>query len=153
MRAAHRLFVEGDTDGAMADAREAIRLHASVGTTPVWSEVGLAVTLLLGAHPDARSELHRIVTAAYDARQWTAIDTLLELPPLVLTSDDPAAAATVFGHVEGRDAAWGVVGEQLRETIAQLVEPIPDTEAFRARGAAMDRHEIVAFTLAALAEP
>lgn len=153
MRAMHRLFVEDDADGAIADAREAITLNTSMSTTSVWSEVNLAMALILGADPDARRELHRIVTAAYDARQWTAIDTLLNISPLVLTSDDPAAAAIVFGHVEGRDAPWGAVGEQIRERIAQLVETTLDTETLRARGAAMDRHEIVAFTLAALAEP
>jgi hypothetical protein len=62
------------------------------------------------------------------------------------------SAATVFGHVERRDAPWGAVGEGVRETSGELMEAIPDAAALRARGVAMDRHEIVAFALDALAD-
>ena len=45
---------------------------------------------------------------------------------------------------------WGPVGLDLRTTATDLVAAIPDIDVHRARGAMMDRHEIVALTLAAL---
>ena len=112
----------------------------------------MAITLTLAARPDARSELGRIIAAAYDERMWVAVETLLELPPSVLMSTDPEAAAIVFGYRERRPP-WGDPARQWREHTAGLIAPTPDLDANEARGAAMDRHEIVAFTLAALAEP
>jgi hypothetical protein len=152
MRSQYRLG-EGDPEGAIADAYEAVRLNASVGTPEVWSEVTLAGALVLGRHPDARRELRRIIAAAHDDRQWAAIDTLLELPARVLTPNDPTSIAVVSGHVERRDPPWGRFGREIRRRTAHLVEAIPDAAAHQARGAAMDRYEIVAFTLDALAEP
>jgi predicted ATPase/class 3 adenylate cyclase len=152
IRATHRQFIEGDHAGAIADAREAIRLNESVGTTAVWSEVSLVFALLQNGDPGVRRELRRAISGAYDERQWTVIDTLLESAPLVLVVDDPTSAATVFGHVEGRVAPWGAIGEHVRRMAADAVEAVPDAAALRARGAAMDRHQIVAFALDELAD-
>jgi predicted ATPase/class 3 adenylate cyclase len=152
MRAAHRFFMEREPDGAIVEAREAVRLNESVGTTPVWSELNLAMIMVLGGHPEARRELRRIIQSTYDERQWTAFISLLELPPVVLASEDPAAAATIFGHVQQEKAPWGEIGRQVRESTARLVEVMSDSAGLRACGAAMDRHEIAAFAINALAE-
>ncbi len=152
MRAAHRGAVDGDYDGAVADAREAIRLNESVGTNAAWSQVSLVFTLIRSGNPDARTELRRGISLAYDERQWIVIDTLLEPSPLLLAVDNPAAAAVVFGHNEHRAVPWGALGETIRDMATQFVDAIPDAAPLRARGAAMDRHEIVAFTLDALAD-
>ena len=148
IRGSQRLFVDNDVDAALTDMREAIRLTKSVGTTSIWAEQGVAITLILGARPEARRELRRIIAAAYDERIWLVVDSLLELPPSVLSTTDPEAAAVVFGYCERRPA-WGDAARQWREHTAELMAATPDSAAIKARGAAMDRHEIVAFTLAA----
>ena len=153
MRALQRLHADNDVDGALGDNREAVRLTESVGATSAWAEHGVAITLIAGRRPEARRELRRIIAAAYDERMWIVIDTLLELPPFVLRSSDPEAAAIVFGYCELRAPSWGDAAQLLREQTARRVAANPNSAALRARGAAMDRHEIVAFTLAALAEP
>jgi predicted ATPase/class 3 adenylate cyclase len=153
MRATHRATVADDPGGAIADAREAIRLNESVGTDAAWSQVSLVFALLHTGHPDGREELRRGLASAYDERQWIVIDTLLEPSPLLLAADDPSSAAVVFGHNAQRAVPWGPIGENIRLMAAGLVEAIPGAAALRARGAAMDRHEIVAFALDALAEP
>ncbi len=153
LRGVHRDAVEGDVEGAVADAREAVRLNESLGGTTAWSQANLAYLLINSGHPDARSELRRGITSMYDERQWMVIDTLLESVPNVLATTDPPSAAVVFGYVERRPVPGLRVGENIRKMAADAVEAIPDTAALRARGAAMDRHEIVAFALDALAEP
>ena len=153
MRALQRLYVDNDVDGALADMREAVRLTESVGATSIWAEHGVAITLIAGRRPEARRELRRIIAAAYDERMWIVLDTLLELPPFILRSSDPEAAAIVFGYCELREPSWGDAARLFRDGTARRVAANPDSAALKARGAAMDRHEIVAFTLAALAGP
>jgi hypothetical protein len=153
MRSTHRSAVADDPEGAIADAREAIRLNESVGTNSAWSQMSLVFALLSSGHPDGWQELRTGIASAYEDRQWIVIDTLLESSPLLLATDNPAAAAIVFGYLEQRAVPWGVIGDAIRDAAAQLVSAIPDAAALRARGAAMDRHEIVAFTLDALTDP
>ena len=174
------MFVDNDVDAALTDLHEAIRLTKSVGTNSIWAEQVLAITLILDARPEARRELARIIAAAYDQRTWVVVDTLLDLPPAVLISTDPEAAAVVFGYCEQRPGAWGAIVAQSVAAVSnsdpERRQSCSDMRAARpavgrltrqgvnkqtgatptppqARGAAMDRHEIVAFTLAALAEP
>ena len=118
--------MEREPDGAIVEAREAVRLNESVGTTPVWSELNLAMIMVLGGHPEARRELRRIIQSTYDERQWTAFSSLLELPPSCWCRRTPR--------------------RQRRSSI------MSDSAGLRARGAAMDRHEIAAFAINALAE-
>ncbi len=153
IRGFHRFFVDNDVDAALTDLREAVRLNKSVGTTSIFAEQGVAFMLTLGARPEARSELCRILAAAYDERIWLAVDSLLELPPSVLSTTDPDAAAVVFGYCERWVPGWGDAARQWREYTAELMAAIPNSAVSRDRGAVMDRHEIVAFALAALAEP
>ena len=79
-----------------------------------------------------------------------ALDGTLEAAPVLLARDAPTVAATIHGHLEGSEPPWGQAGLDLRSTATELVAAIPDSDAHRAHGAAMDRHEIVALTLAAL---
>ena len=146
------MFVDNDVDAALTDLHESIRLTQSVGTNSIWAEHAVAITLILDARPEARRELARIIAAAYDQRTWVMVDTLLDLPPAILISTDPEAAAVVYGYCEQRPA-WGELARSWREHTAELIAATPNSAANKARGAAMDRHEIVAFTLAALAEP
>ena len=69
---------------------------------------------------------------------------------MLLGQHAPTAAATIYGYLEGSPPPWGQIGLETRAAAAAVVGPIPDNEAHRARGATMDRHEIVALTLAAL---
>jgi hypothetical protein len=149
MRAMHRLAVGRDADGALADLREAIRLIESFGASAVWAEIAVCHTLALGDRGDARSELHRVIGRSYEERQWNAILALLDAAPLVLASANPRAAAAIYGFVEGREPPFG---NRTRRLAVPLIESTPDFDGLKAAGADMDGHQIVALTLAALAE-
>jgi hypothetical protein len=76
---------------------------------------------------------------------------LLEAVQLHLVgTGDLEGAATVAGFVDRRPPPWGRA--TAREIVAHAVAAEPDATPWRARGAAMDRHDIVGFALGLLPE-
>ncbi len=86
----------------------------------------------------------------YDERNWAAVDGTLKVAPVLPAGDAPTVAATIYGYLQGSPPPWGQGGLGIRALAAEVVNAIPDAEVRRARGAAMDRHQIVALKLAAL---
>jgi predicted ATPase/class 3 adenylate cyclase len=133
-----------------AELDEAIRLNESVGTSPVWEWVILTWGRTVAGHYRAFDTLNETILRASDERQWAALDATLEAAPVLFARDAPTVAATVFGYLDGSPPPWGQSGLDIRAAAAGVVDAIPDNETHRARGAAMDRHEIVALTLETL---
>jgi len=139
-----------DLDRGRADLNEAIRLHESVGTSPIWEQMGLTWSWTLSGSPQALGALHETLLRSYDERQWSVVDGTLEAAPALLARGNPTVAATIAGYIERSEPPWGPIGVALRTMGTELVDAIPDAVTLRTRGAAMDRHEIVALTLATL---
>jgi predicted ATPase/class 3 adenylate cyclase len=134
----------------LADLHESIRLHESAGTPSIWEWLTLTWAKTLAGDDRALDTLREAIARLYDGRHWGALDGTLEAAPVLLAPDAPTVAATIHGHLEGSEPPWGQVGLDLRAAANNVVAAIPDNDTHRARGAAMDRHEIVALTLAAL---
>jgi len=139
-------------DRAIAELDDAIQLHESVGTTSNWEWMVLTWGRTLADDLAALDTLREAVMRTYEKRNWTAVAGTLEAAPVLLAQVAPAAAATVYGYLEQSPPPWGRTGVTLRSIATELVNGMPDNEAHRARGAGMDRHDIVALTLAAIAE-
>ena len=137
-------------DQMFAELDEAIRLHESVGASSAWNRLALTWASTLAGDGQAGGTLHEAIVYMYDERNWGALDGTLEAAPLVLAGDAPTVAATIFGYLERSAPPWGQGGQDVRALAEEVVDAIPDAEVHRARGAAMDRHEIVALTLETL---
>ncbi len=137
-------------DRVIAELDEAIRLHESVGASSAWDRLTLTWARTMAGDEQASDTLHEAIVRMYDERNWGAIDGTLETAPVVLAGEAPTVAATIYGYLEGSPPPWGRGGVDIRALAADVVDAIPDAEVHRARGAAKDRHEIVALTLAAL---
>lgn len=139
-----------DLDRMYAELDEAIRLKASGGSSAVWARTLLAWTMTLNSDSRASDMLKDAMRRNYDERSWVGVNGALEAAPALLANDAPTAAATIYGYLEGSLPPWGPMGLALRSTATELVSRIPDAELYRTRGAAMDRHDVVALTLASL---
>jgi hypothetical protein len=137
-------------DQVFAELAEAIRLHESVGVTSIWEWLTLTWGRTLAGDGQALPTLSEAITRLYDGRHWSALDGTLEAAPVLLARRAPTVAATIHGHLAGSEPPWGPPGLDLRTRATELVATIPDNDVHRARGATMDRHEVVALALAAL---
>jgi hypothetical protein len=92
--------------------------------------------------------------SAYDARYWERIWQLFESVGLALAETGRLeAAAVVIGNLEAHHPPYGMehnFGFSTRTL--DIVHTHPSADAWMARGAAMDRHQIVEFALAAMSE-
>jgi predicted ATPase len=141
-----------DFDRGFADLNEAIRLTESVKGSLQWEWMFLALGKTLADDPAALDTLQQAVHFLHDQRQWAALDATLEAAPALLARHDPVAAATLYGYLEQSPPPVGQLGVGVRALATELVNAIADNETHRARGAAMDRHDIVALTLATLTD-
>ena len=83
-------------------------------------------------------------------KRWAALDAALEAAPALLSQHVPTVAATIYGYLEGSPPPWGQSGLDIRAATAEVIDALPDLHDHRSRGATMNRHEIVALTLATL---
>ena len=137
-----------DFDRAIADCLQAIDAIKSIDGSPILTEVTLTAAMVMSGHAETVVTCRRVLADAYDKRYGIAIDFVLEQIPLVLAAASPEAAATIIGYTERYSVGWGGFGAAFREMSTSAVDGASD--AARAVGAAMDRHQIVAFALAAL---
>ncbi len=137
-----------DFDGALARCHEAIEYARAIGASPSYAETTMTWAKAEGGYPDAIVTMRRVLAASYEARNGVSTALLLEQLPLVLTDGSADVRSTVVGYIEQYPPSWGALGEMYRamHLAAEGPEPSPARQA----GAAMDRHQIVAFALAAL---
>ena len=97
---------------------------------------------------------HEALISAYDARHWFRIWQLFESVGLALA--DAArleAAAVVVGKLEAHHLPFGMEHNfGFRTRTLDIVHTHPSADAWMARGAAMDRYQVVEFALAAMSE-
>ncbi len=101
---------------------------------------------------DARAACREALARLYEIRYWLGIRRVMESCALHLVAAGQLTdAAVVLGNLEAHHSAWGaerILG--FRERSLQGVASTTDAADFMARGAALDRHEIVEYALAAL---
>jgi hypothetical protein len=149
----HTLFdpAAPDADAALEYFRTALEQTRRAGTDASWPEMCVAIGLLATGHQGAAAATREVITNAYEARNWAAIEGGLKLAAQVLT--DAAAhaeATTLYGHLELHSAQGGDSRTPLRAENLNMLAPLDDAESLRAVGAALGRHELVAYALAAL---
>ena len=117
-----------------------------------WEWMFLALGKTLADDPAALDTLQQAVHFLHDQRQWAALVAALEAAPALLARHNPVAAATLYGYLEQSPPPVGQLGVGVRALATEHVNAIEDNESHRARGAAMDRHNIVALALATLTD-
>lgn len=137
-----------DFDQAITHCRKAIDAIGSIDGSPIMAEATLTSAMIMSGHADTATTCRRVLADAYDKRFGIAIDFALEQIPLLVAATSPDAAATIIGYTERYPVGWGQFGAIFRELSMSAVDGASD--AARAAGAAMDRHQIVALALSAL---
>jgi hypothetical protein len=96
---------------------------------------------------------HALVST-YEVRYWLRIWQLFESIGLTLAENGRLeVAAVVVGHLEAHQPPFGIEAELgFRTRTLDAARRHPSVEEWMARGAAMDRHQIVEFALGELAE-
>jgi predicted ATPase len=92
--------------------------------------------------------------SAYDARHWFRIWQLFESVGLALAEAGRLeAAAVVVGNLEAHHPPFGMEHNfGFRTRTLDIIHTHPSADAWMARGAAMDPHQIVEFALAAISQ-
>jgi hypothetical protein len=139
-----------NSDRLFTELDEVIRLEESVGMSTIWSRVALSWARAAAGDDLALDTLDQTVRQAFDERQWAGLDAALEAAPVLLAQQDPAVAATIYGYLEGSPPPFAQSGLAIRAATAEVIDALADVHDHRVRGATMNRHEIVALTLAAL---
>ena len=107
----------------------------------------------VGLHADEAIEACReALISLYDIRYWYRIWQLFESIGLALASTGHIEVATILtGHLEAHHSPFGNEHQLgFRARSLAIVQADPQIHEWMARGAAMDRHQIVEFALAAL---
>ena len=114
----------------------------------LWSEFGMVNARLLGGDLDIGTELHRVLAASHDARLWILTTMGLETVQLFHARCGALEqAATILGFLERVPAPFEAITAPYRREVAATTA---DSVRSRQRGAAMDRHQIVAYALTTL---
>ena len=117
----------------------------------LWSEFGMVNARLLGGDLDIGAELHRVFAASHDARLWILTTTGLETVQLFHARRGRLdQAATILGFLERNPAPFETIAAPYRREVAAAVADGADALRCRQRGAAMDRHQLVAYALTTL---
>ena len=97
---------------------------------------------------------HEALISAYNARHWRRIWQLFESVGLALAeSGQLEEAAVVVGNLEAHHPPFGIeYNLGFRTRTLDIIHNHPSTDTWMAQGAAMDRHQIVEFALAAVSE-
>jgi predicted ATPase/class 3 adenylate cyclase len=152
------LFVRGvglaameppDYPAALASHERSLPLAIKLGATHTVSGNlgGIAIVKVSLSTDDAAEACREALALTYQIRSWTVVRGLLTLATTCLYDQgNREAACVLLGHPEvgaaipfGNAMAWGLkVG---------TLEQEPDAARWKARGAAMDRHELVRYAL------
>ncbi|GEM_PF-2416154 len=141
-----------DFEGAEAAYRESLLLAdvTRAKAAECWAQFGLAAVAVLGSWPDAAIHLREALTRGYESRNWASVTAVLETcTSHFRRTDAPQQAATILGQLELRPPAFAPAVDMRRESVEAL-EATPNAAEYAANGAAMDRHQIVAYALTQL---
>jgi predicted ATPase/class 3 adenylate cyclase len=153
IRGMHTLFdhTTPDANAALAYYRAALEQNQTAGTDTSWAEMTLAHGMVHTGHDGADAAIRDLITNTYEVRNWVANYVGLELAARVLIeAASHVEATTLYGHLELQPAPWGDLGTAFRSESLNMLAPLDNAETLRSAGAALGRHELVAYTLAAL---
>jgi hypothetical protein len=135
---------------ALDHSDKSIEFGTSGGSDLTWAHTARAGLLARYGDPSAATAARAALAAAYDRRHWLATATTLEVVAAALSTAGSDDAAVVLGYIELSPPPWGNNMGSIRRLALDQLADLSDLDALRSRGAAMDRHEIVAFALGAL---
>ncbi len=140
----------GQAARRIEQASEICRRHSLPWETAMTATTR-AFVAALGGFPDPRGAFHEAVHTAYQSRAWFDLwPCLHSLVRWWSDTGDLQHAGVVFGHLQARrgGAEGDVAGISHRSRA--LIESDPDHPQWLAQGAAMDRDQLVEYSLAAL---
>jgi hypothetical protein len=115
---------------------------------------GINFTMLAFAatalHTSDASEICRgAITRLYDLRFWNVLWLVIETTAgSFATAGSLEEAAVLYGHLEAHRPPWGIPAvRRARERGLDRVRQLPQLDALMARGAAMNRDQLVSYTL------
>jgi hypothetical protein len=145
-----------DIDAALDHLQRGLEL-ARLSDDPVSEADCLRSVAIVHAMREPRLAMpacHEALISAYAVRDWYRIWQLFESVGLALAETGRLeAAAVVVGNLEAHHPPFGIeYNSGFRTRTLDIVHTHPSADTWMARGAAMDRHQIVDFALAALSE-
>jgi predicted ATPase/DNA-binding SARP family transcriptional activator len=143
-----------DIAGALDHFQRALDL-SRLSDDPVSASDCLRAVAAVHALRDPRLAMpacQEALICAYDARNWFRIWQLFESIGLALAEAGRLeAAAVVVGNLEAHHPPFGMEHNfGFRTRTLDIIHAQPSADAWMARGAAMERHQIVEFALAAI---
>jgi predicted ATPase len=155
-----------DLQGALAAFQGGVEVARRTGSTTMAGAnlqgvANCSVRLSLDTGADACREA---IAHCYEARHWTLVwVTARTAIAQLLTSGNPEPATVIYGYLaahqtlvaaSGSDVVDQQLGLEVRLSSAEGIERFlasPDSDRWRAQGAAMDRHQVVRYALEHLA--
>jgi predicted ATPase/class 3 adenylate cyclase len=148
-----RLAEPPDLDGALAAHRHSLRLATEIGAKHmVLGNLSTIASFQASqGTTDAGIACRNALTHDYEARAWNLLWTVLVATAsyLQVTSDEEAAV-TVLGYLEAHEPGALAYARLIGVNKPADVSENATTNAWKAGGAAMDRHAIVRFALGGL---
>jgi predicted ATPase len=148
-----KLTVEHSRDGqgVLALYRDGLALARKAGDLNNEGKnlVGVAIAATRFRTPDASAVCREAITRLYDTRHWSlawiAIDVVARWLAAIGRLEE---AAVIYGHLDLHQPVWdNVAGRRGRSRGLEIVRQHPRADQLMARGAALDRDQIVAFVL------
>jgi predicted ATPase/class 3 adenylate cyclase len=144
-----------DARAAFAACQEGLALARSVHDLAAesinLSALAFAVTAL--HTPDAGHICRDAIIRLYDLRFWNVLWLVIETAAGSLAGAGRRdEAAVVYGHLEAHRPPWGIPGvRRARERGLDRIRDVPQRDELMARGAVMDRDQLVAYVVDLLA--
>ena len=139
-----------DPAGALAAYDRGLRLARDLGATHmvIGDLMGIAAIKVSASAPDAAEACQLALIEGYEARSWALLGSaLVSTAEHLQAGTDREAASVIFGHLEAQHGG-AVAFARLAGVARPVARPAgPDVESWQARGAAMDRHELVRYAL------
>ena len=157
-RALSALYAEDprDPERAFTAAHESVVLARTVGdlATERSSLSTLAMAAVALRRADAGEICRDAITQIYDFRMWRLVWLLIETVAGFFTAAGRLQeAAVLYGYLEAHRPPFGMPAvRRARQRGLDRVRQLADFDLSMAQGAAMDRHELVAYTLDRLAQ-
>jgi predicted ATPase len=139
-----------DPERAFAAAQEGLVLART--TRDLFAESGNLAVLAMSAvalhRPDAGGICRDAIARIYDLRFLQFVWLVFETVARLFARADRPEGAVLYGHLEAHHPPWGIAAaRRSRQRGLDRVRQLAEHEMLMARGADMDRDELVAYTL------
>jgi hypothetical protein len=152
-RALSGLYVQDprDAQGAFIAADEGVDLARKVQDLSAEGDnLSARAFAAIALHrPDAAEICQDAIARLYDLRFWLLVLLQIEAAAgLFATADRLREAAVIYGYLDAHQPPWGVArGHHARQRGLDRVRQLADYDLLMAQGAAIDRDELVAYSL------